>query len=83
MWGFIGGSVFDRLVEFLFPLLCPPLVVLARDETGEIVTKPEYLIMPGIVRIMDDGDGLLYVFWHPDHADLSQRWIQKCFPHKA
>ena len=48
LWGFFGGLLFGRLVEFLFMYFANRFGTQPELDpmTGEIVTRPEYLILP-------------------------------------
>ena len=82
LWGFIGGLLFwTGWVEFLFMYYARRYGVMPEMENGEIVTKPEYLIMPASfgmwVAIM-----VMYIFSTRNGCDFIT-WIQrKCFGRK-
>lgn len=76
LWGFIGGLLFwTGWVEFLFLYYARRYGVQPEIENGEIVTKPEYLIMPASfglwMMVMT-----MYVFSTRNGCDFIT-WIQK------
>ena len=78
LWGLFGGLLFwTGWVEFLFQYYANRYGVLPEMENGEIVTKPEYLIMPatsGIWMMVM----LLYIFCTRTGCDFIN-WLQKKF----
>ena len=79
IWGLIGGLLFwTGWVEFLFLYYARRYGVQPEIENGEIVTKPEYLIMPASfglwMMVM-----VMYIFSTRNGCDFIT-WIQKvCF----
>lgn len=76
LWGLFGGLLFwTGWVEFLFLYYARRYGVQPEIENGEIVTKPEYLIMPASfglwMMVMT-----LYVFCTRNGCDLIN-WMQK------
>ena len=82
LWGFFGGLLFwTGWVEFLFMYYARRYGVMPEIENGEIVTKPEYLILPATfglwMMVMT-----MYVFSTKNGCDFI-RWIQRvCFGKK-
>lgn len=78
LWGFFGGLIYwTGWVEFLLQYYAQRYGVLPEIENGEIVTKPEYLIMPATfglwMMIMT-----LYIFCSRSGCDFIN-WTQKKF----
>ena len=76
LWGLLGGLLFwTGWVEFLFMYYARRYGVMPEMENGEIVTKPEYLILPATfgmwMLIMT-----LYTFSSKNGCDFIT-WIQK------
>lgn len=76
LWGLFGGLLFwTGWVEFLFLYYARRYGVQPEIENGEVVTKPEYLIMPASfglwMMVMT-----LYVFCTRNGCDLIN-WMQK------
>ena len=82
LWGLFGGLLFwTGWVEFLFMYYARRYGVMPEIENGEIVTKPEYLILPATfglwMMIMT-----MYIFSTKNGCDFIS-WIQKvCFGRK-
>ncbi len=78
LWGFFGGLLFwTGWVEFLFQYYANRYGVQPEIENGEVVTKPEYLILPATfglwAMVM-----LLYIFSTRNGCDFFN-WLQKVF----
>ena len=79
IWGWLGGLLFwTGWVEFLFLYYARRYGVHPEIENGEVVTKPEYLIMPASfglwMMVM-----VMYIFSTRNGCDFIT-WIQKvCF----
>ena len=76
LWGFFGGLLFwTGWVEFLFMYYARRFGVQPEIENGEIVTKPEYLILPASfgmwMMVMT-----MYIFSTKNGCDFIT-WIQK------
>lgn len=72
---FAGILMWTGWVEFSFVWIAQKLQVLPLVESGEIVTKPEYLVMPSSIGLL--GATMLYFFLNSNSYCNFFVWIRK------